>query len=1022
MKLKFPSFFVPLVLLSGLAFLTFPAPLTAENANSQAQTSPGSADAVTFDLASEDWKLSSGAGRRLAAGSEGLEGVKGAVLELTGAGKDSNAWELSNVPVLPDRTGMLRFKVRRTAGSGGGMTGFSFANYDISVTSEWQDVSLIFSIPKNLDSAKIRLGQWQISGTLQFAELQFLYLTPTFAENGLGADETVSLEPTGPVYHFASHWGGPQGNFSRTFVESSVWFNSNRWCFGGDGTLLFRFNASDFRIPGSDAAPKTNRFFGGNLKFTVGYHTHGSLTAQYSADGENWNDLATLSEASSQTVKLPLAPEGVERVWVRFKASKEAGLQLYDFQLDAPLTPPQKDAASASTENVPIGTQSAGMSGTTSFWELVSGDEGFASALPVDAELPKNQPGNQVFEKQLSWNAADGTAKSARVRCRYYVADFYREDFGQKLVGNGSDSSKDLTLWGCEATWKVSQQRSVPKESTSDGLLIRAARNDYESCQLVLRPKTALTLEKVEAAPLAKADGTQIPAENLTFRSVYYHFVDHPTDRTGVREAYPDALPPLTLPQSLGADQNAPLWLTAYVPEGTPAGDYATTVKLTFRTSDAAAQQTLTVPLKLHVWDFAIPAQNHSETAYGFSTGTAARYHGVKGEANRRKLNDIYYRFLGQYRISPYHPVENDDFSIRFIVDSEHPEKSHAVLDFSRFDEAMAHAIETYHFTNFSVYLPGMGGGTYHSRNEPMINGFGEETVEYQAMFASMVQQIEAHLREKGWLNMAYVYWFDEPDVKDYEFVKKGMDRIKKYAPGIQTMLTEEPAEDVIAKDLLGKVDVWCPVTPNFNEELAEKCRAKGERFWWYVCCWPHDPYCTEFIDHSAVEMRTWLWQSWKYDVVGTLIWTSNYWTSNTAFPDAPQNPYLDPMSYVSGYDTPAGTKRYWGNGDGRLYYPPLSCAVPNPNSDEPNFEQPVASIRLEMLREGLEDYEMLYLLRERLAAAKGLTPAERAGLEALLVVPEEITSSMTEFSTDPTPIYAQRKKVAEAIEWLRGR
>ena len=71
-------------------------------------------------------------------------------------------------------------------------------------------------------------------------------------------------------------------------------------------------------------------------------------------------------------------------------------------------------------------------------------------------------------------------------------------------------------------------------------------------------------------------------------------------------------------------------------------------------------------------------------------------------------------------------------------------------------------------------------------------------------MFASQVQQIETHLREKGWLDMAYVYWFDEPDPKDYEFVANGMKRLEKYAPGLTRMITEQPSGEFDAH-----VNVW---------------------------------------------------------------------------------------------------------------------------------------------------------------------------------------------------------------------
>ena len=50
-------------------------------------------------------------------------------------------------------------------------------------------------------------------------------------------------------------------------------------------------------------------------------------------------------------------------------------------------------------------------------------------------------------------------------------------------------------------------------------------------------------------------------------------------------------------------------------------------------------------------------------------------------------------------------------------------------------------------------------------------------------MFASNVKQLESHLRDKGWLRMAYVYWFDEPGEKDYAFVEAGMDRHQEVRP-----------------------------------------------------------------------------------------------------------------------------------------------------------------------------------------------------------------------------------------------
>jgi hypothetical protein len=330
----------------------------------------------------------------------------------------------------------------------------------------------------------------------------------------------------------------------------------------------------------------------------------------------------------------------------------------------------------------------------------------------------------------------------------------------------------------------------------------------------------------------------------------------------------------------------------------------------------------------------------------------------------------------------------------------------------------MSQAVARYHFTGFRLKVQGMGGGTFHARYPPKIGEFGEETPEYKAMFSSYVSQLQAHLREQGWLDMAYVYWFDEPAPRDFDFVAQGMRRLKTYAPGLRRMLTEEPGDNVLS----GLVDIWCPVSFHYDHAEAEKRRAHNERFWWYVCTGPKAPYCTLFIDHPATELRTWHWQTWQRDIIGTLVWQTNYWTSTAAFPDQPQNPYLDPMGYVSGYSTPQGVKRHWGNGDGRFIYPPLAAAEPGASGDEPVIASPVSSIRWEMLREGVEDYEYLYLLRELIEDRRArLSDEQLEHFQSLLVVPAEITSDMTTFSTDPAPIYRRRRAVAEAIEDLQG-
>jgi len=280
-------------------------------------------------------------------------------------------------------------------------------------------------------------------------------------------------------------------------------------------------------------------------------------------------------------------------------------------------------------------------------------------------------------------------------------------------------------------------------------------------------------------------------------------------------------------------------------------------------------------------------------------------------------------------------------------------------LDFAAWDEAMKRAIDHYRFNSFRVSIPGMGGGSFHALRQPSLLGFAESDPEYPVLFDSYCRQLEEHLFVTGWLDEAYIYWFDEPSPDQYGFVMNGFEKLKRSCPRIARMLTEQPEAE-----LAGGPNIYCVISNLYRHQAAEERRAFGDKFWWYICTGPKAPYCTLFIDHPGTELRVWLWQTWKRNIEGILVWKTNYWTSTAAYPDPanPQNPYEDPMGWVSGYSTAKGNKRPWGNGDGRFIYPPVAAADAHP--EKPVLDGPVDSIRWEMLRDGIEDYEYLAILK----------------------------------------------------------
>ncbi len=123
-------------------------------------------------------------------------------------------------------------------------------------------------------------------------------------------------------------------------------------------------------------------------------------------------------------------------------------------------------------------------------------------------------------------------------------------------------------------------------------------------------------------------------------------------------------------------------------------------------------------------------------------------------------------------------------------------------------------------------------------------------------------------------------------------------------------------------------------------------------------------------------------------------------------------------MGWRSGYSTPKGVKKPWGNGDGRFIYPPEEAADAHPSG--PVLEGPVESIRWEMLRDGIEDYEYMAILSRLLKTKKDkLTTRQVKKYNALLEVPESISKDMTNFTKDPAHIEAQRDRIARIIARL---
>ncbi len=943
-------------------------------------------------------------------------------LTVHGSGKkgDSNYWRF-NYPFEPNTVYKVSCKVRTSPGALGNniLIGSNLVNRDVWVQKNWVTKEYIFVTPEKTSGAYLKFGQWHVKGTVWFKDMEVHPVQPVYAvqENyKLGAGERIQNS----VYSAMGNFKGYESNFSRYLQKHNTYFNTNRWDMYRGNYIIFCHQIG---------AGRRNQQQG-TVTINVGAYYNGECLVEAGNDGINWVSVGAIRKQEQRTFELPQDIFPAEKVFIRCQVTGLiARLQIHNYEYQSGLSASAPNFSGHTqffnimekNKNVVVRFESMGSKTTdtpqaavvqlqnpTSLVQTydvnLDADGKIArrtvTVLPgksAKVEIPIEKDTKASSLRKLSVKPRGDAGDPFEAQAEIEVPYLEQEDYGSLLY-----SSKNIGLWWTDAVRKIGRNRGLPKASKSNAITLTAARNEYEAAQLVLRSEQALDNVHVRASDLRDKKDNVIPANYIKIMRVDYVPVKISSDPSGMPALWPDPLPELENAISLTPGQNQPLWILVKVPSGAIAGDYEGEIFLQNENWET------TVQLKLHVWNFTLPAEAHLKTSFGFAPDLVRLYHHLKNESQTRLVIDKYYQNFSEHRISPYNPFFGA--SVKKTVDKN---TLSVHLDFSRFDSIANRNLNKYHFNTFRMNIDGLGSGTFHARKAGSIAGFNETNPQYKILMTDYLKDLQNHYENMGWLDKAYIYWFDEPEPNDYDFVKEKMRLIHEAAPKLTRMLTEQPEPE-----LYGAVDIWCANTQHYDHEIAEQRRKHGERFWWYVCSAPTEPFCTLFIDHYAVELRTWLWQTWKYDVKGILVWQSVYWHSNAAYPDELQNPYKDPMSYVSGYSLQKGEVKYWGNGDGRFLYPPKIVF----ENDEPCLKGPVNSIRWEMLRDGIEDYEYLWMLRNLLETARerGLNSSKIIKYENLLEVPSQITASMTEFSLSPEPIYEHREKVAQAIEWLR--
>ena len=258
-------------------------------------------------------------------------------------------------------------------------------------------------------------------------------------------------------------------------------------------------------------------------------------------------------------------------------------------------------------------------------------------------------------------------------------------------------------------------------------------------------------------------------------------------------------------------------------------------------------------------------------------------------------------------------------------------------------------------------------------------------------------------IADNGWLEYSYVYIGDETD--NFALMRTKADVIHARYPGVKVMI----GGSIPRQELIGYIDVWDPVMRpggvyGFAPEPCREALARGEEVLWYVCIAPHPPYPNVQMEDPLVDSRSFFWMTYKYDIMGYEYWGYNVWAKNVRPAGSPRWPDIEWDSYS--YDHT--------NGDGQLCYP-------GPDG------LPWASVRLAVNRDGIEDWEVLWLAEDlaRTASELGLDRKKNVAelirrARELADIPDVVVKDLTHYTKSPRTILEHRAEASRVIVALQ--
>jgi hypothetical protein len=492
-----------------------------------------------------------------------------------------------------------------------------------------------------------------------------------------------------------------------------------------------------------------------------------------------------------------------------------------------------------------------------------------------------------------------------------------------------------MELWTDESFNKNFKNTQKPYNA-SNVVSLDAARNEYESAQILLRHDEKFTIHGISFTDFISDTNT------ISKSNIKYNFQDYIYYNDGI--SYPD---PLLNSTSIDVNENETqgIWITVYIPKEAAAGEYTGKASVHTSVGDFEAA------INLKVYPVQIPNTNQGEfTMEYWSFFTGAWYHGYE-EATFVKNYYGYEKYSEEWWVLIDRAAENmREHRINVLlvraqdllldagttIDAEGKYK----FEWSLFDKYIQRFIDkgvVKKLVGFQLLeqfsVDHVHVIKYDDGNMKIINESpGSESAEN--WLDQYLPALRAHLEEKGWLDIWMQHIADEPNRNPDNWIA-AREKVRKYMPDVKC----SEALDVtrLNEHLTGHIDLWVPRAEQFDEnvDFFDARKEAGDDVWVYTCCEPSQEYfLNKFIDRPYWHSRILSWGCYKYGLNGFLHWGYNFWDENDS---------------NFGLNSSAAFK-----GDGFIVYP------------DPQHKNLKNSVRLIATRDGVEDFELFKILERK--------------------------------------------------------